>query len=100
MVSDNIEPGIAQHLEERGEFEVRLSLSSGTFYPADRSGEAIRWLAEKDAEAARQALAWRTQEALTASTQNKTQMLVNIVLIVIASVGVIVGLLAWWLPRH
>ena len=87
-------------LEERGAHEVRLSLASGVFYPVDMQHVAIGWLAEQDAETARQAEAWRTQEVSTASKANRMLRAVNGIIIAIAALTLIVSILAWVFPRR
>lgn len=97
---DRVEPRFADHLEKRGSFEVRLSLSSGSFYPPERRGEAVAWLAEKDEETARQEGARRTQVALTAIAAEKRQRMASAIIIGIALLTLIVGVLSWVFPRH
>ena len=85
--------------EEAGPDQVRLKVQSGLIAPSQIE-IALQWLREKDASAARQAEAWRTQEASTLSAAKKAQRTANAIIIGIAASSLIVGILGWLCPRH
>jgi hypothetical protein len=95
------EDQIIAGLEARGVEAVRLLVQAGQIAPSHIE-TTLQWLRVKDAEAARQAESWRTQEALTARAQNNRENMVAVMATVAAISGVlavIIGFLAWMFPR-
>jgi hypothetical protein len=85
--------------ERAGVRDVRLRVQAGLI-ALDQLEIALRWIREKEAEAARQAESRRIQEALTANAEKKALARSNRIIMVISGLTFIVSLLSWLFPKR